>query len=321
MNELNVFTGGSNAGEGSLQSVTAAMAMTRQAQEVQAAMIVAKRFPRNEADSMDRILTACQRQTLAEAAIYSFPRGGSEVSGPSIRLAEAIAQHWGNIDFGFVELEERNNASQVMAYAWDLETNTRQSKVFTVPHKRDTKKGSQPLTDSRDIYEMIANQAARRVRSCILSIIPGDVVEAAVKQCEVTLRAGNKTPIEERRQNMVAAFAEFEITGEQLAGFIGKKLDAFTENDLARLTKIYRSIKDGVVGNDYFINRMKEAVPAQDAAQTAQEAPQEGRDTTRKTKARQQPAKPQEQAAPNLNEYTDYNGDEELPFEMGLDDL
>lgn len=321
MNELNVFTGGSNAGEGSLQSVTAAMAMTRQAQEVQAAMIVAKRFPRNEADSMDRILTACQRQTLAEAAIYSFPRGGTEVSGPSIRLAEAIAQHWGNIDFGFVELEERNNASQVMAYAWDLETNTRQSKVFTVPHKRDTKKGSQPLTDSRDIYEMIANQAARRVRSCILSIIPGDVVEAAVKQCEVTLRAGNKTPIEERRQNMVAAFAEFEITGEQLAGFIGKKLDAFTENDLARLTKIYRSIKDGVVGNDYFINRMKEAVPAQDAAQAAQEAPQEGRDTTRKTKAQQQPAKPQEQAAPNLNEYTDYNGDEELPFDMGLDDL
>lgn len=325
MNELNVFTSGSNASEGSLQSVTAAMAMTRQAQEVQAAMIVAKRFPRNEADSMDRILTACQRQTLAEAAIYSFPRGGSEVSGPSIRLAEAIAQNWGNIDFGFVELEERNNASQVMAYAWDLETNTRQSKVFTVPHKRDTKKGSQPLTDSRDIYEMIANQAARRVRSCILSIIPGDVVESAVKQCELTLRAGNKTPIEERRQNMVTAFAEFDITPEQLAGFIGKNIDAFTENDLARLTKIYRSIKDGVVGNDYFLTRMKESAPAQNATQTAQEAPQEGRDTTRKGKGRQSAAKAAEQAAPvpayEPNEYTDYDGDEELPFEMGLDDL
>lgn len=322
MNELNVFNnGGGNASEGSLQSVTAAMAMTRQAQEVQAAMIVAKRFPRNEAESMDRILNACMRQSLAEAAIYSFPRGGFEVSGPSIRLAEAIAQHWGNIDFGFVELEERNNASQVMAYAWDLETNTRQSKVFTVPHKRDTKKGSQPLTDSRDIYEMIANQAARRVRSCILSIIPGDVVEAAVKQCEVTLRAGNKTPIEERRQNMVTAFSEFEITPEQLAGFIGKNIDAFTENDLARLTKIYRSIKDGVVGNDYFISRMKEAAPAQNAAQDAQGAPQDGNDTTRRRRGRQRAA----ETAQAAQEYRadEYGGpSDDLPFETGgLDDL
>lgn len=40
---LNVF-GGQQQG-GNLQSVTAAMAMTRQAQEVQAAMVVAKTFP------------------------------------------------------------------------------------------------------------------------------------------------------------------------------------------------------------------------------------------------------------------------------------
>lgn len=321
MNELNVFNNGGNPAEGSLQSVTAQMAMTRQAQEVQAAMVVAKRFPRNQADSMDRILSACNRVSLAEAAIYSFPRGGSEVSGPSIRLAEAIAQNWGNIDFGFVELEERNNASQVMAYAWDLETNTRQSKVFTVPHKRDTKKGSQPLTDSRDIYEMIANQAARRVRSCILSIIPGDVVESAVKQCEITLRAGNKTPIEERRMNMVTAFSEFGITDDQLAGFIGKKIDAFTENDLARLTKIYRSIKDGVVGNDYFIERMKESAPAQEAASEPQQA-QQGEDAAKKGRGRQKPAQaPQQPQAATQDDYTSDQGDEELPFNMGLDDL
>ena len=270
MNELNVFGGGQQGREQSLASVTSAMATTRQAQEVQAAMIVAKRFPRDEKQSNDRILNACTRQTLAENALYSFPRGGTEVTGPSIRLAECLAQSWGNIDFGFIELESKNNESTVMAYAWDLETNTRQSKVFTVPHRRDTRTGSVMLTDSRDIYEMIANQAARRVRSCILSVIPGDVVESAIKQCELTLKAATKTPLPERIQNMVSAFSEFSVSPDMLRGYIGKNVDAFDENDVIRLQKVYRSLKDGVVGNEYFLNRMQESV--QQEPQTVPEA-------------------------------------------------
>ena len=123
------------------------MMVNRQAQEVQAAMVIAKRFPRNEVDSFNRILRSCQRKSLAETATYEYPRGGAKVTGPSIRLAEAMAQNWGNIDFGITELEQSNGESQVMAYAWDLETNTRQTKIFTVPHIRGTKKGNIPLTD------------------------------------------------------------------------------------------------------------------------------------------------------------------------------
>lgn len=243
----------------SAASVTAAMATTRQAQEVQAAMIVAKHFPRDERVSCDRILNACTRRSLAECAIYSYSRGGTEVSGPSIRLAECIAQNWGNIDFGYIELEQKNGESQVMAYAWDLETNTRQSKVFSVPHRRDTKKGSFPLTDSRDIYEMVANQASRRVRSCILAVIPNDVVEMAVNQCEVTLKssAAGKA-LDDRIAEMVERFAEYNVTPDQLRAYVGKNVEAFTENDVIRLGKVYRSLKDGIVGSDYFLERMKE---------------------------------------------------------------
>lgn len=274
MNKLNVY--GEQPREIQASSVTSAMAMTRQAQEVQAAMIVAKRFPRDERISNDRILTACCRMSLAEAAMYSYTRGGSEVTGPSIRLAECIAQNWGNIDFGYIELEQKDGESQVMAYAWDLETNTRQSKVFSVPHRRETKKGAYQLTDSRDIYELVANQAARRVRSCILAIIPGDVVDSAIKQCELTLRSGaNGVPLQERVLVMVQKFAEYEVSEDQLRNYIGKNLDAFTENDLIRLGKVYRSLKDGIVGSDYFISRMKEAPQSSPAAEPAEEDPKQ----------------------------------------------
>lgn len=125
------------------------MMISRQAQEVQGAMVIAKRFPRDEVESFNRIMQSCKRKSLAESAMYEYPRGGTKVSGPSIRLAEAMAQNWGNIDFGITELEQKNGESQVMAYAWDLETNTRQVKIFSVPHVRGTKKGTCKLWSHR----------------------------------------------------------------------------------------------------------------------------------------------------------------------------
>ena len=86
----------------------AAMSTTREAQEVQAAVFMAKRFPRDENFALARINQSCQRRGLAEKAIYTYPKGGQNVTGPSIRLAEAIAQAWGNIQSGVVELEQNS---------------------------------------------------------------------------------------------------------------------------------------------------------------------------------------------------------------------
>lgn len=230
------------------------MMVSRQAQEVQAAMVIAKRFPRDEVDSWQRIMNSCKRKTLAENAMYEYPRGGQKITGPSIRLAEAMAQNWGNIDFGIIELEQKNGESQVMAYAWDLETNTRQTKIFSVPHVRGTKKGNVPLTDPRDIYEMVANQGARRLRACILGIIPGDVQEAAIKQCEETLANGEKKPIIDIVREMAVIFQnEFGVPLEAIEKYIGCKSEAFSMNDLVRLKKVYRSLHDGMAKReDYF---------------------------------------------------------------------
>ncbi len=229
------------------RNVTAEMVTSRQMQEVQGQIIMAKKFPRDEISARNRILTACQRKRLAEQAEYEYKRGTSKVTGISIRLAEAMAQNWGNLDFGFIELEQRNGESQVMAYAWDLETNTRQTKIFTVPHIRETKSGNYPLTSSRDIYEMVANQAARRVRACILGIIPGDIQEEAVEQCRKTLLGREEMPMIDRIKICVqVAEKEYQIPQESLEKYIGCKAEAFSMNDLIRLNRVFNSIKDGM---------------------------------------------------------------------------
>lgn len=230
------------------------MMISRQAQEVQAAMVVAKRFPRDEVESFNRIMQACQRKALAESAMYEYPRGGTKVTGPSIRLAETMAQSWGNIDFGIIELEQKNGESQVMAYAWDLETNTRQTKIFNVPHVRGTKKGNIALTDPRDIYEMVANQGARRLRACILGVIPGDVIDSAIAQCNKTLAGDTSKPVIDIVREMAAIFQqEFSVPLEAIEKYIGCKAEAFSMNDLVRLKKVYRSLHDGMAKReDYF---------------------------------------------------------------------
>ena len=223
-----------------------AVAQQREIAEVQASMMISRANPRDEKRAMDRILQACTRPSLAEDAMYTYSRGGTDVTGPSIRLAEAIAQNWQNFDFGIRELEQRNGESTVEAYAWDVENNVRQRKTFQVPHVRYTRsKGNTALQDPRDIYEMVANQGARRLRACILGVIPGDVIDAAVRQCEATLKTkAEVTP--ERLQSMLAKFGEFGVTKDQIEKRIQRHFDAMTPALLVQLGKIYNSLKDGM---------------------------------------------------------------------------
>ena len=229
------------------------MMVARQAQEVQVAMITAKKFPRDEFSAIERIKATCQRMTLAEQAIYSYPKGGQNVSGPSIRLAEAIAQGWGNIDAGVIELSNQNGKSEMMAYAWDLETNTRITKTFSIEHVRDTRKGRVSLTDARDIYEATANFGARRVRACILAIIPGDITEMAVNECKKTLTSKETRPVEEIVKGLIDGFKKYGVEKSQLEHYIGKQLTTCTKEDLIELRGVWKSISDGQTKvSDYF---------------------------------------------------------------------
>ena len=235
--------------------VTTEAMVSRQAQEVQAAMVIAKKFPRDVNAAFDRIKKACERRLLAENAVYEYPRGGTKVSGPSIRLAEALAQNWGNIDYGIMELEQKAGESSVMAYAWDLETNTRQTKIFTVKHERKARGSITKLDDPRDIYEMVANQGARRVRACILGVIPGDIVDAAVDMCQKTLISGHKEPLEDRLRSAFSLFKkEFGITKEMIQEYIGSNVDAFTEQDFLKIGRIYTSLRDGMAKKEDYFN-------------------------------------------------------------------
>lgn len=223
---------------------------TRATQEVQAALIIAKRFPRNEADAYDKIMKACKRPVLAEQAIYKLPISGKIMEGPSIRLAEVLIQAWGNAEFGIREISRDNNRSNCEAFCWDKETNIMRKEPFIVEHhieKNETvnnvkRKIKKPVTDPVEIDRLIANRGGRKLRNCILNIIPGDVVDAAVKACRQTMVKGSGEPLSDRVRKAVAAFSELAVSREMIEERLGHPVDITTAEEVADLLSIYNSL-------------------------------------------------------------------------------
>lgn len=259
-------------------SVNAHSVKSREMAEVQSQIFLAKQFPRNEVQSEMKVLAACKRLSLAETALYQYPRGGQQVVGPSIRLAETIARYWGNINYGIKELEQKNGESTVLAYAWDMETNTRQEKVFQVKHVRySNNKGMTQLNDPRDVYELIANNGARRLRACILGVIPGDVVDAAVEQCRNTLASGYTEPLKDRLVKVLSYFKEnYGITQEMVEEKLGHNLESFTEQDFLTLRNINQSLKDGMAKREDFFKSDKKEAPKTSLEKQFQEGEENG---------------------------------------------
>ena len=281
---------------------------TRELSQVMAEVMMAKQFPRDPSYALRSLEAACSRQTLAEHATYQYARGGSDIAGPSIRLAEQLARSWGNIKYGFNILDESDNASAVQAYAYDIETNTRAERQFVVQHIRATKTGNKDLTDPRDIYELCANSASRRVRACILQLIPTDVVDYAVDLCSKTLAASVKiTP--ESIATMCAYFkSKYGVTEVQISKRIQRNVNAMTVEKYIELKRIAESLKDQMSKPEDWFDSVEEEQPATAPNKPVEATPAPKAETT---KAEPKTAPQAQETAPEQEYDNDYNQFEE----------
>ncbi len=225
-----------------------AVEQSRAVAEVQAAVMVAQQLPRVQATAMGRMKESCQNPALAKRAFYAFPRGGQTVSGPTIRLAKELARCWGNVHYGLSELrrDDEFGQSEMQAWAWDLESNQRVSTTFIVQHVRTARgKGTERLTDARDVYEKNANEGNRRMREMIFSVLPDWYVEEAQDICQATLKHGGGIPLAQRTAQALEAYQARGITRDQLEQKRARSVAQWTDMDLAQLEILYQSLERG----------------------------------------------------------------------------
>ena len=224
-----------------------AVEQARAVAEVAAAVRVAQEVPRNLQLARAQMIDSCRMPALAERAFFSYSRAGSRITGPSIHLARELARCFGNVQYGLSELrrDDGHGQSEMVAYAWDVQTNTRSSTTFIVPHGRDTQQGMKKLTDLRDIYENNANNGARRVREQIFAVLPPWFTEEAKATCRQTLEDGGGEPLAVRIDKMIEAFRGLGVNDRQLTDRLARRADQWTVQDVATLGVVFTSLRNG----------------------------------------------------------------------------
>ena len=226
-----------------------AVEQARAVAEVQAAVIVAQQVPRDMSKAVSEMRESCDQPGLADRAFYKYPRGGQSVSGPSVHLARELARTFGNVQYGIVELrrDDIGKYSEMQAWAWDVQTNTRASNTFVVPHKRDKKGGPEVLTDLRDVYENNANMGSRRLREAIFSILPTWFTEEAKDRCMRTLESGGGKSLAQSVADAISRFDELGVPVDRIEAKLERKKKDWTAHDVAQLRVSYSSVKQGTV--------------------------------------------------------------------------
>lgn len=227
-----------------------ALAIALSRTEIDASIATARAFPRSLRRAMDTMTTmATYNPMVAEACIYSLPRGGKQIRGPSIRFAEIIRHAWGNSRDGarvtFVDRIERNVECEAMFH--DLETNI--STSASVRRTIELKRGRQTIDlDMIQIAGAAGMSIARR--NAILGGIPRFVWEPVMEAVERVIRGDEKT-LGERRDAAVSYWAKTGVPTERLLKAIERdSTEAITLDDLVTMTGWRTALKAGETSLD-----------------------------------------------------------------------
>jgi hypothetical protein len=224
-------------------SVTPQQAMA--AKEIEGAIIVARKFPRNEDACRSRVMASCARHTFACQTIYGFPRGGKQIEGPSVNLAREMARCWGNVRYGFDVVHDDEESRTIRAWAWDVETNTRRSQDASFKKLIYRRSGGWQIPDERDLRELTNKHGETAVRNCLLHVMPPDLAEDAMVASRETMHSDAASNPETARKRVVDAFRTVGVTVEDLEAYLNHPLRQIMPDEITKLRTIWKSISDG----------------------------------------------------------------------------
>lgn len=234
---------------------------TREQASIQSAIISAKRFPRSEEKAFEACMALSKRPTFASSAIYSRPQGGQNIEGPSVQLARALAQKWGNMRVSCNVLPSEEGWCHIEVTAIDLETNMQTQAQDRFPlrvyRKRDgwidLSKSSKGFVE-QEKRNLLNRKTAFCERSAILKLLPPDVIEDVMNACRKTsFQAASgelKASPKQVQRALIDAFGTLSVSVEMLEKKLGHPLHDMDGEGVAMLRTIFKSIKDGAASRD-----------------------------------------------------------------------
>jgi hypothetical protein len=239
--------------QGQRLEAVVAVEQARAVAQVAAQVQVAQQFPRDLDRVREELAAAVQSHDLAAVSFYSLPNRGA---GLTVHLARELAVIWGNVDYGVHELRRDDAAgmSEVQAFCWDMQRNSKATRTFQVPHAITSTKDAkgrkvapfrQPIIDLQDVYRNNQNAGARAMRECVFATLPRWLVDGAERALRKTLAAGPGKSLPERITEALGWARRVRLTQQQLEQRVGKPVRDWTPEDLAALEVVAASINRG----------------------------------------------------------------------------
>lgn len=251
--------------------------------EIQGAMTLAKKYPRNEFEARAKILRTCESLSFAERAIYKKPVGWKDlketggkwerlyVEGPSIRLAEEVLRHWGNTRVLENVLYEDNIKRLVRVTCYDLESNLaygedlliektverKNAKDREVISERINSKGEKisiVIATEDEVRNKEKAMVSKAIRNNGLRLIPVHIIDDAVYVAKLNLKSNIAKDFHTHIERMKSSFKTFNIEIFDLEQYLGHPLSQITIDEIADLKAVFNSIKNGESKwQDYFV--------------------------------------------------------------------
>jgi hypothetical protein len=265
--------------------------------ELDTQITTARAFPRSVQTAINDInQLSTMNEQMASECVYALPRAGKPLRGASIRLAEIVAQCWGNCvsKTRIVSVDRISRTVTAEGIFHDLQTNS----ITEAQHTRriSTKEG-RLFTDDMIAVTCNAAQSIAR-RNAILAGVPKVIWWPAFQQCEHVI-AGDVTTLVSKRESAIKAFAVFGLKPEQ----VFQVLDVKGEQDigideLVTLRSLYSSVKNGELTVEEILAAKVPAQPATPATRKTLEDFVNGNGKEKAQPQEQDQASPAAQARP-----------------------
>lgn len=228
------------------------------AAEIMQQIATAHRFPRRrDADITAEIMgrAGLDEETAAEC-MYTLPRAGKDITGPSIRFAEIVMMSFGNLRaaarFIEIDMKVRDRAAVVVeGVCLDLQANV--SRVIAVRRSIMTsaKGGKAARMFNADMTNIaVAAGSAIATREAILKCVPKAIWGPAYKRV-ISILQGDATTLAKRREQVIAAFAKRGIEAPKVFEFLDlKSIDDVTIEHMPRLFGMLTALADGTETTD-----------------------------------------------------------------------
>lgn len=244
----------------------ASLAVQLSQAEIDQQIATARKWPRSIDKAVKAITElATYDPETAQECTYNLPRGrGADakvISGPSIRMAELIAQQWGNnrSDARVVHVDRKEKYIEAEGVYHDLETNVA---VRAKVRRRISDSKGRIYND--DMIIVTGNAACSiALRNAILRGVPKPIWRAAYEKALAVVRGDERT-LQTRRQQLIGAFEVLGVLPEQvydLAGVTGFRDIGLDQ--LVYLAGIYTAIKNNEVTAEDLLQERKAATPQQ----------------------------------------------------------